>query len=517
MELSTLLIALLVLPLIATLLIAVLPSKSVPLYAIEGIHVVSIVAVLVLSVYLVVQVFVSGQPITAGANWFRLDALSSVFVSLIGIIGALVGIFSLPYIEHDVEAGHMDAPKVKTYYAFFSLFLFTMLLASCSNNIIMMWICIEATTLSTVFLVGAYQTKLALEAAWKYVIVCTAGVAFGLYGTLLIYANAASVLADSTQAAFWTSILPYASQLDPTIVSIAFAFIVVGFGTKAGLFPMHTWLPDAHSEAPSPVSALLSGVLLKCAVLVIIRFYILAVGCIGTTFPQIILMTLGGLSVCFAAFAIFKQDDIKRKLAYSSCENIGIVALCLGLGGPLGIAAALLHCVFHGCTKALMFCLSGNVLMKYNSRDLNRVNGILQVAPATGVLLLLGCFALSAFPPFAMFTSEITMFLATMDAGYIWLAIVIGLALTVVVAAFVSMGVRAVLGHAPDDVKKGEVPAMAIVPEVILAVVILWFGIAMPQPLLTGVDNATSIVLQQNVDPLETGSLLSGVAASAQK
>ena len=448
-------------------------------------------------------------------NWFRLDALSSVFVSLIGIIGAIVGIFSLPYIEHDVSIGHMDAGKVKTYYSFFSLFLFTMLMAACSNNIIMMWICIEATTLSTVFLVGAYQTKLALEAAWKYIIVCTAGVAFGLYGTLLVYANAASVLADNTQAAFWTSIVPNAAKLDPTVMAIAFAFIVVGFGTKAGLFPMHTWLPDAHSEAPSPVSALLSGVLLKCAVLVIIRFYIIVVGCIGTTFPQIMLISLGALSVCFAAFALFKQDDIKRKLAYSSCENIGIVALCLGLGGPLGIAAALLHCVFHGCTKALMFCLSGNVLMKYDSRDLNKVNGILQVAPATGVLLLLGCFALSAFPPFAMFTSEITMFMATLNAGYIWLAIIIGLALTVVVAAFVSMGVRAVLGKAPDTVKKGEVPALAIVPEVILAIVILWFGIAMPQPLLTGVDNAASIVLQQEVDPMDAGSLLAGLASAA--
>lgn len=512
MELSSLLIALLIFPLIATLVITVLPSRSVPLYAIEGIHVASIAGVVVLSMYLVVEVFVSGTAITTLGNWFRLDALSCVFVALIGVIGALVGIFSLPYINHDVEIGHMDAPKVKSYYAFFSLFLFTMLLAACSNNIIMMWICIEATTLATVFLVGAYRTPLALEAAWKYIIVCTVGVAFGLYGTLLVYANANSVLADSKQAVFWTSIVPIASQLDPTMMTIAFTFVVIGFGTKAGLFPMHTWLPDAHSEAPSPVSALLSGVLLKCAILMIIRFYIIVTPCIGTKYPSIILMSLGTLSVCYAAFAIFKQNDIKRKLAYSSCENIGIVALCLGLGGPLGIAAALLHCVFHGCTKALMFCLSGNAMMKYDSRDLDRVNGILQVAPATGVLLLFGCLAISAFPPFAMFTSEFTMFLATMSAGYIWLAIIIGIALTVVVAAFVSMGVRAVFGKAPADVKKGEVPAMAIVPEVILAIVILWFGVAMPQPLMTGIDNATSIVMQYNVDPMDQGSLLAGIA-----
>lgn len=514
MDYSALFIALLALPLAATVLIAVLPVKLVPQYAFEGIHVASIAGVLVISVILIVHVFATGQLVTTGGNWFRLDALASVFVSLISIIGCLVGIVSLPYIDHDVKAGRLDPLKVKGFYAFYSLFVFTMLMAACSNNIIMMWVCIEATTLSTVFLVGTYQTKRALEAAWKYVIVCTVGVAFGLYGTLLVYANAADIMADSTQAAFWTSILPYASQLDPTIMSIAFTFIVIGFGTKAGLFPMHTWLPDAHSEAPSPVSALLSGVLLKCAMLVIIRFYVLTVQDIGLQFPQIILIVAGTLSVCFAAFALFNQDDIKRKLAYSSCENIGIVALCLGLGGPLGIAAALLHCVFHGLTKALMFCLSGNVLMKYDSRSLERVQGVLQVAPVTGVLLLLGCFAISAFPPFAMFTSEIAMFLAGASSGFLWLDVVIGIALTVAMAAFVSMGVRSVLGKAPDDVKKGEVSALVIVPEIVLAAVILWFGIAMPQQLTAGVDSAASIILQEDVDPLQDGSLLAGIIPS---
>ncbi|MGI6216211.1 MAG: hydrogenase 4 subunit F [Coriobacteriales bacterium] len=513
MGFSELLIVLLVLPLIATVVMALFPSKSVPMYAYESVHVVSVAFVLVLGAYLVVTEFQTGEAITAGGMWFRLDSLSSIFVSLICIVGVLVGIFSIPYIRHDVEAGHMEPRQVKTYYCFFSLFIFTMLLAAVSNNIIMMWICIEATTLSTVFLVGVYETKLALEAAWKYVIVCTAGVAFGLYGTLLVYANAADVMADSTQAVFWTSIVPIADKLDPTIITIAFTFAVIGFGTKAGLFPMHTWLPDAHSEAPSPVSALLSGVLLKCAVLVIIRFYVISVNCITSSYPQIILLVIGLLSVVYAAFAVFKQDDIKRKLAYSSCENIGIIALCLGIGGPLGIAAALLHCIFHGCTKALMFCLSGNVLMKYDSRDLKRVSGMIQVAPASGVLLLLGCFAISAFPPFAMFTSELGMFVASLEAGYLWLAIVVGLALTVIVAAFVMMGVRAVLGKPPEDVKKGEVSALAIVPEIILAVCILWFGIAMPQQMMTGVDNATEIVLQQDVDPEETGSLLSGVSS----
>ena len=190
----------------------------------------------------------------------------------------------------------MTPSQVKQYYVFFSLFVFTMLVVALSNNIIMMWVAIEATTLSTVFLVGAYSTKLSLEAAWKYVIVCTAGVAFGLYGTVLVYANAADVMADAHQAVFWTSLLPYASQFDVVLMQIAFVFAAIGFGTKAGLFPMHTWLPDAHSEAPSPVSGLLSGVLLKCAMLIIIRFYILAVQAIGPDFPQTLMLVLGILS-----------------------------------------------------------------------------------------------------------------------------------------------------------------------------------------------------------------------------
>ncbi|WP_283170729.1 hydrogenase 4 subunit F [Curtanaerobium respiraculi] len=516
MGLSTLLIALLIAPLAATLVMAVLP-KSVSRFAFETIHVMSIAAVLVLSVYLVFEGFTTGEVITAGGMWFRLDALSSIFVILIGVIGVLVGIFSIPYIQHEDDAGKLSGRQVKNYYAFFSLFLFTMLLAATSNNIVMMWICIEATTLATVFLVGCYETKLALEAAWKYVIVCTVGVAFGLYGTLLIYSNAADVMGDSETAIFWTSIVPIAPQLDPTIVTIAFVFAVIGFGTKAGLFPMHTWLPDAHSEAPSPVSALLSGVLLKCAVLVIIRFYIIAVGCIGTQFPQTMLIALGALSVFVAAGAVFVQDDLKRKLAYHSCENIGIVILCLGFGGPVGVAAALLHCVFHGFTKALLFCLSGNVLIKYGTRDLTKVAGVLQVMPTTAVLLTVGFFALAGFPPFAMFTSEMGAFVAGFQGGYLGILVLFALALTVVVAACVHVVATSVFGQAPPDMEKRDMPFLALAPEVILAFVILWFGVALPQPLMTGVNDATGIVMQQDVDPGDTGSLLSGVATLASR
>ncbi len=514
MDYSTLLIALMLIPLCSAVLQALLPSKSLPAMAYETIHALCVCAVCGLGLFLVVTVMASGESLNALGLWFHLDALGAVFVALIGVIGLLTGIYSLAYIRHDVEAGNMGNAQVKQYYAFFSLFIFSMLLATLSNNIILMWAAIELTTLSTVFLVGSYNTKLSLEAAWKYVIVCTAGVAFGLYGTVLVYANAASVMADAHQAAFWTSLLPYANQFDGFLIQIAFVFAVIGFGTKAGLFPMHTWLPDAHSEAPSPVSALLSGVLLKCAMLIIIRFYILAIQVNGPEFPQMLMLIIGIVSVCVAALAVFSQDDLKRKLAYSSCENIGIVALCLGFGGPLGVAAALLHCIAHGFTKALLFCISGNVLMKYGTRDLKKISGILRVAPVTGVLMGIGFLALAGFPPFAMFLSETTAFISGIVEGQIWIVVLFGIALTIVIAAFVRVIASAVMGDAPKTVAKGDVGPLALVPEIAMVVVIIWFGVAIPQPVLNGVESATAIVLQQDTDVLHQAPLFKDLFAA---
>lgn len=517
MDYSSLVIVLMAVPLSATVLMAILPSRTVSRAVFEAVHLCSLAAVLVLALFLVCNVVSTGAPIDAMGLWFHLDALGCVFVGLIGVIGFLTGFYSIPYIRHDVEIGHMSPGQVKSYYAFFSLFIFTMLVVALSNNIIMMWVGIEATTLATVFLVGAYNSKLCLEAAWKYVIVCTAGVAFGLYGTVVVYANAADVMSDPHQAAFWTSLLPYSSQFDVMLMEIAFVFAAIGFGTKAGLFPMHTWLPDAHSEAPSPVSGLLSGVLLKCAMLVIIRFYILAVQALGPEFPQLVMLVLGICSVCVAALAVFSQDDLKRKLAYHSCENVGIVALCLGFGGPLGIAAALLHCVTHGLTKALLFCISGNVLMKYGTRDLRKITGILKVAPATGVIMAIGFFALAGFPPFAMFVSEACAVISGIVGGNWAIVALFALALTVVIAACAHVVTGAVMGEPPEDMKKGDVGWMALAPEVVLVAGLLWFGVAMPQPVLSGIESATAIVLQQDPDALHHTPLFKDIfAADAQ-
>ncbi|MFM8320922.1 MAG: hydrogenase 4 subunit F, partial [Chloroflexota bacterium] len=328
------------------------------LRACEGLHLVSITVVLLLGL-LVIGGVLRGAPVSAWSGWLLADALAAVFLLIVAVVGFLVGLYSLGYIRQELAGGELDERQATLYYALFSLFLFTMLLAVTANNIIIMWVAIEGTTLGSAFLVGIHQHRAALEAAWKYVIICTVGVAFGLYGTVLVYSDAVNVLRQPGTAVLWSEIVRSAAVLDPTLLKLAFVFVLIGFGTKAGIFPMHAWLPDAHSEAPAPVSALLSGVLLNCALFIVIRFSVILNQAVGPAFTQNIFLVFGALSVLSAALFMYVQRDLKRLLAYSSVENIGLIVLALGIGGPAGTLAALLHTLNHSMVKSLMFCTSG--------------------------------------------------------------------------------------------------------------------------------------------------------------
>ncbi|MEZ2696247.1 hydrogenase 4 subunit F, partial [Hafnia alvei] len=390
------------------------------------------------------------------------------------------------------------------YYGFFHLFLFTMLLVVTSNNLILMWAAIEATTLSSAFLVGIYGQRSSLEAAWKYIIICTVGVAFGLFGTILVYANAASFMPDANNAIFWTEVLKHASELDPTLMHLAFVFILIGFGTKTGLFPMHAWLPDAHSEAPSPTSALLSAVLLNCALLVIIRYYIIISAAIGPVFPSRLLIVFGLLSVAVAAFFILVQRDIKRLLAYSSVENMGLIAVAIGIGGPLGVLAALLHTLNHSLAKTLLFCGSGNVLLKYGTRDLHAVKGMLKIMPFSAVLFAGGALALGGMPPFNVFISEFMTVVASLAAGHVWLTVFILLLLTIVLGGLVRMVACILFGDAPEAVSKGELGLFTTLPMAILIVLMLVMGTHIPQPVTRLLENAATIVMNPSSTQTQT-------------
>ena len=453
-------------------------------------------SVLLFSALYVVTEVACGGAYTSGGGWIHVDSLGAIFVALLGVIGFLTGVYSVGYMSEELRNGEISHNTLCNYYGLFHLFLFTMLLALTTNNLIVMWVAIEATTLSSVFLVGTYGQRSSLEAAWKYVIICTVGVAFGLYGTVLVYANAASVMADPSQAMFWTEVVKNPQLLDPRLMQMAFIFVLIGFGTKMGLFPMHAWLPDAHSEAPSPVSALLSAVLLNCALLVVVRFYTIITGTIGTDFINMLLLIFGFLSVGIAAFLMLVQSDMKRLLAYSSVENMGLIAIALGIGGELGIFAALLHAINHSLVKALLFCGSGNVLLKYGTRDMNSIKGLLKVAPLSAVLITGGALALGGMPPFNVFFSELLIVTAGISNGSWILVILLLLLLVVVLAGLVRMVAKIVMGPAPAEVDKGEVGLLTTLPMVVLIVLMLMMGVFMPKSVGNVVGHATEIVMQ---------------------
>ena len=475
----------------------------------EIVHMASVIVVAVLVTIVAGQV-IGGQEIFALGNWLRVDALGLVFVAVVGLVGLLAGWYSISYVRHDLQTGDFDLGKLRTYYGLFHFFLFTMLLAVTSNNIIMMWVAIEATTLSSAFLVGVYGTRPALEAAWKYVVICTVGVAFGLYGTILVYSDAVNMMQETGMASLWSEIVKQAALLDPTLLKLAFVFVLVGFGTKAGIFPMHAWLPDAHSEAPSPVSALLSAVLLNCALFVVIRFSIIVNLAVGPEFTQTLFLIFGMLSVAASVFFMLVQTDIKRLLAYSSTENIGLILIAFGLGGPIGALAGLLQVINHSLVKSMMFLLSGNILMKYRSRSLGVVKGLMQAAPITSVFLLGGVFALVGAPPFNIFLSKFMIVSAGIATGHIWLMIVCLVLLMVAFVALFKMLSSVVLGDKPENIGKGEPGFSTLAPVLILMVLIVALGIGMPAPMASLLNQAAQVANIGSPAAQSTGSGLIG-------
>jgi len=479
------------------------------------VHLMSVTLVLALA-FLTVKDVITRGAIFGLHDWLHVDELGAIFLLIIGVVGFLVGVYSVGYIRHDLESGGFTDSKLSTYYGLFSLFLFTMLLVVTANNIIMMWVAVEATTLGSTFLVGIYGQRASLEAAWKYVIICTVGVAFGLYGTVLVYSDAFNVMQIPGRAVLWTEIVNNAAALDPTLIKMAFVFVLVGYGTKAGLFPMHAWLPDAHSEAPSPISALLSGVLLNCALVVVFRFGTITNLVLGVSFTQTLYLIFGTLSVGAAAFFMYVQRDIKRLLAYSSMENMGLIVLAFGLGGPAGILAGLLQAINHSLVKSLMFCISGNILMKYHSRSLDQVRGMLQVIPASGVMLTAGALALVGMPPSSIFISKFLIIATGLGTGRVWLMILCLLLLTVIFAAFFRVIAAALFGAGPAEVARGEAGWLTLLPGALLIVMVILLGLYIPPQLGALLNRASGLVL--NGDPntqmvfLDAGNFLSSLA-----
>ncbi|MBV8125061.1 MAG: hydrogenase 4 subunit F, partial [Paucibacter sp.] len=338
---------------------------------------------------------------------FYIDALNVFLVALTAFVGLTTAIFSRPYMHIERDHGKMTLPRLRLYHSMYQLFSFTMLLALTTNNLGIVWVAMEAATLTTVLLVSVYRSAASLEAAWKYFILCGVGIAQALFGTVLLYMAAEKAIgAAGSGALLWTNLDAIKGQLDPNIIMLAFAFLFIGYGTKVGLVPVHNWLPDAHAEGPTPVSAVLSGLLLNVALYAVLRCKVLTDGALRSPLTGQLMMGFGLVSVVAAVFFIIRQKDVKRMFAYSSIEHMGMMTFAFGMGGPVANFAGLLHMTVHSLIKSGIFFAVGHATQKAGTQIMDEIRGLIRVSPTVGWGLMLGALAILGMPPFGVFASE---------------------------------------------------------------------------------------------------------------
>lgn len=468
--------------------------------AMEAVNALGALVMLGLTAAVVVAVAQDG-PRRAAWDIFYVDALSAVMLATVALLGTAAALVSIGYLRRDLDARNVPEGRrgLGWYYLGLHAFLWTMLATVSVENIGLLWVGIEATTLASALLVGFYRTPEALEAAWKYVILCTIGITFALFGVLLLYY--ASVQ-SGTSSLNWTTLSANAQALDADMLRPAFIFILIGFGAKAGFAPLHTWLADAHSQAPSPISGVLSGVLLACALYGILRVHAITSVAIGGNFSSNLLLGFGVLSVAVATPFIIVQRDLKRLLAYSSVEHIGLMAVGFGIGGALGTYAALLHLVNHAATKGALFFVTGDVVQRYGARKISAIRGVLRAAPLTGWLFLLGLFAITGAPPAGVFISEIAVAGAGLSGDRLRIAatIVVMLLLGLIFAGMLAHGMRLLYGT-PSRMRghgeanrtwRSDLPWLAGLAPLLLVIVL--FGVYVPSPVSDLLDDAVAVL-----------------------
>ena len=370
------------------------------------------------SILLAVRVVDEG-PTRAFDQQFFVDPLNVFLIALTALVGFTTSVFSAPYMRIEHDHGKLSSGRLRLYHSMFQMFMCTMLIALSTNNLGILWVAMEAATLTTVLLVALYRTPASLEAAWKYFILCGVGIAQALFGTILIYFAAERVIGAEHGALLWTNLDAVKTQLEPTVLSLAFVFLIVGYGTKTGLVPLHNWLPDAHAEGPTPVSAVLSGLLLNVALYAIIRCKVLVDGALDGRFAGNLMMGFGLLTVVVSAFYLSRQKDVKRLFGFSSIEHMGLITFAFGMGGPVASFAGLLHMTVHSLTKSAIFFAVGHASQMAGTQIIESIQGLLKRSPTIGWGLMLGSLAILGMPPFGVFTSEF-MILTTAIKHHPW-------------------------------------------------------------------------------------------------
>ena len=492
MNFQFLIIILLAIPLIGTAAVWFSPDNY---KRITTVHISFAIASSLVALLCVANV-VDGETMFAFNQMLFLDSLGGVFLSLIAVTGLLVNLYSVKYMQWEIDKNEMSVKDTKLYFALAQLFIFTMTLSTVSNNIAFMWIAVEATTLSSLFMVAIHKGKRSTESGWKYIVVCSIGLAFALYATVLLYSAGFAVIQDAHSTMLWTTLRDHAKEIDPDALKLIFVFALIGYGTKAGLAPTHTWLPDVHSEGPAPASAMLSGILLKCAMLALVRYYsIVGNSMVGFEYVQTLMIVSGLITIGIASLFLLRQHDVKRMFAYHSIAHMGVIAFGIGVGGFIGVFAALFHTLAHSVTKSLAFCVTGNMVQIYGTRDMTKMGGLMKIAPITGILFAIAIMSLVGVPGFAIFVSEFMMVKGAVANGMVIPLVLFVIGLVIIFIADFSHFNLAAFGESKTEVLSREVSWKANLPLIGLAALIIIFGLFSVGSWVTLLTNAVNIVI----------------------
>ena len=469
----------LVIPAVAAILLAALPGYQMT--ARLNVLAAFLTFITASSLYVV-------EPISG--PYLLVDDLNKVFIVLTTFVGFTTSVFSASYIGHEIEIGRLTPRFVRFYHAMYQVLMFAMNLALVANNIGLMWVAIEMATLTTVLMVGIYRTHEALEAAWKYFILGSVGIALALFGTILVYMAARPVIGEGVDAMVWSTLIKRAAQFDPALLNVAFIFLLLGYGTKVGLAPLHAWLPDAHAEGPTPISAVLSGLLLNVALYALLRFKMLLALNPAAIAPGPLMVIMGLISCLFAAFMLYRRRDIKRMFAYSSIEHMGIIVFAFGMGGVLANFAGLLHMTMHSLTKSAIFFAVGHIAQVKGTQKIADMGGLTVTNPVLGWGLVLGVVAIAGLPPLGIFMSEFLVVSSTF-AREPWLAIILALGILVALGGLL-LRLNAIAFGAPrGPTAKAEA---SYVPMFVHLALVFIAGIYMPAPLVKGFENVARLL-----------------------
>lgn len=451
-----------------------------------------LVSIITFFISLVLVGQISRYGIIVFANkWFYVDHLSALLIVTTSFITMTTSLFSVKFLINEQNNGRISHGQLRFFYGLYQFFSFTSLLILTTNNLGILWVAMECATLITVLLIGLYHIPQSLEAAWKYLILCGLGLAQALLGTILFYV-VAEQLSASHNMLLWTDLYSMSSHLPIKMVSIAFVFILVGYGTKAGLVPLHHWLPDVYGEGIAPVLSLMSGILLNLAFYAILRFKFITDRVTGNDFSNNLLLGFGLMTIVVAALFLLRQRDIKRLFAYSSIEHIGLICLAFGLNTPLALFAGLLHMTAHALTKSATFFSVGQVIQARNSSIMENIRGLNQDNPGLAWGLLLCVFFLIGMPPSAMFTSELLIIYSVVKIN-MWLVVPLSISLAIAFAAIIYQVQKMIFDKDEDRTPTQKIP-FSLFPTYLHVVVIMVLGIFIPVALGHWFDQITQFM-----------------------